>query len=183
MRWINGQQSELVGLELVNPKTDKHILRLSPNTKNLKLSENENADIRFMLITVNNRPTLSDIKNHLLYLQKEYDKSVEVNSFGIDGKRVWFDKDTRVGLSKAINDQRILGNNTYKVWFGNQVVELELDRAELLLANIEDYAGKCYNNTQKHLSEIKQLSTIEDCLSYDITAGYPAILNITLNNN
>ena len=28
------------------------------------------------------------------------------------------------------------------------------------------------------MQEIKQLETIEDCLNYDITAGYPDILNI-----
>lgn len=47
---------------------------------------------------------------------------------------------------------------------------------------IENYAGICYNVTQKHITEIKKLTSIEECLNYDITAGYPAILNITLTD-
>ena len=48
-----------------------------------------------------------------------------------------------------------------------------------LLTMVEKYAKKCFDNTQKHYIEIKQLESIEDCLQYDITAGYPDILNIT----
>lgn len=182
MRWINCKQNEFISLELINPKTDKYIIRLSPNTKNIQLSENETADIRFTLIVVNNRPTVSDIKSQLLSLQKEYDKSVEVNSFYIDGKRTWFDKSTRVGLANAINLQKELGNTTYTVWFNNVSINLDIARALKLLATIENYAGICYNVTQKHITEINNLSSIEECLNYDITAGYPAILNITLTD-
>ena len=182
MRWINIKKDELVGLECINPKNDKHILRLSPNSKNMKKDERDDSDARIISIIVKNKPTLLDIKKHLLYLQAEYDISSEVNSFYIDGNRVWFDKLTRIGISKAINDQRILGNDKYSVWFNNTALELTLDKAELLLAKIEDYAGKCYNVTQQHLYEIKNLSSIEDCLSYDVTAGYPNMLNISLND-
>lgn len=182
MRWFNTKQENLVGLECINKKEDKYILRLTSNHKNIIQDENSTDDTRYVSIIVNNKPTLDDIKKYLLYLQAEYDVSSEVNSFYVDGNRVWFDKLTRIGISKAINDQRTLGNNTYSVWFNNTALELVLDKAELLLAKIEDYAGKCYNVTQQHIYEIKNLSSIEECLSYDITAGYPDMLNISLNN-
>ena len=182
MRWFNIKKSELIGLELINPIKDKYILRLSPNNKNIIKDEYDIFDTRYVSIIVNNCPTIDDIKKELLFLQKEYDNSSEVNSFYINGKRVWFDKVTRVGIVNAINLQKELGNNTYTIWFDNISIELDINRALNILAMIENYASNCYNVTQKHINEIKKLSSIEECLNYDITANYPTILNITLNN-
>ena len=69
MRWINIKKDELVGLECINPKNDKHILRLSPNSKNMEKDERDDNDARIISIIVKNKPTLFDIKNHLLSLQ------------------------------------------------------------------------------------------------------------------
>ena len=37
-------------------------------------------------------------------------------------------------------------------------------------------------SSTKDTAKIKKLSSIEECLNYDITADYPTILNITLND-
>ena len=182
MRWFNIKRNELIGIELINPIKDKYIIRLSPNNKNIIKNEYDTSDTRYVSIIVNNRPTIADIKKELLSLQKEYDNSSEVNSFYIDEKRIWFDKATRVGIVNAINLQKELGNNTYTIWFDNVSIELDINRALNILAMIENYASTCYNITQIHISEIKKLSSIEECLNYDITANYPTILNITLND-
>ena len=182
MRWFNIKKNELIGLELINPIKDKYVIRLSPNNKNIIKDKYDTSDIRYVSIIVNNRPTIADIKKELLSLQKEYDNSSEVNSFYINEKQIWFDKATRVGIVNAINLQKELGNNTYTIWFDNVSVELDINRALKILAMIENYASTCYNVTQKHISEIKKLSSIEECLNYDITANYPTILNITLND-
>ena len=182
MRWFNIKRNELIGIELINPIKDKYIIRLSPNNKNIIKDEYDTSDTRYVSIIVNNRPTIADIKKELLSLQKEYDNSSEVNSFYIDGKRIWFDKATRVGIVNAINLQKEFGNNTYIIWFDNISAELDINRALNILAMIENYASICYNVTQKHINEIKKLSSIEECLNYDITADYPTILNITLND-
>lgn len=182
MRWFNIKRNELIGLELINPIKNKYVIRLSPNNKNIIKDEYNTSDTRYVSIIVNNKPNIIDIKKELLSLQKEYDNSSEVNSFYIDGKRVWFDKATRVGIVNAINLQKELGNNTYIIWFDNVSIELDINRALNILAMIENYASICYNVTQKHINEIKKLSSIEECLNYDITANYPTILNITLND-
>lgn len=39
--------------------------------------QRDNIDARITSIIVKNKPTLFDIKNHLLSLQKEYDSSAE----------------------------------------------------------------------------------------------------------
>ena len=182
MRWFNIKRNELIGLELINPIKDKYVIRLSPNNKNIIKDKYDISDTRYVSIIVNNRPTIDDNKKEWLSLEKEYDNSSEVNSFYIDGKRIWFNKATRVGIVNAINLQKELGNNTYTIWFDNISIELDINRALNILAMIENYASICYNVTKKHINEIKKLSSIEECLNYDITANYPTILNITLND-
>lgn len=182
MRWINIKKDELVGLECINPKNDRHILRLSPNSKNIIQDEQDNNDTRIVSIIVNNKPSIDDIKKHLLSLQKEYDSSFEVNCFILGGKKVWLDKATRVGLFNILNIEKASNIKTTTLWFGNTSIEIQVDKAIVLLTMVEKYAKQCYDNTQKHYVEINQLKSIEDCLQYDITVGYPDILNITLTD-
>ena len=180
MRWTNIKKDELVGLECINPKNDKHILRLSPNSKNMEKGEHDNSDVRIVSIIVKNKPTLFDIKNHLLSLQKEYDSSTEVNRFIFNNKKVWLDKATRVGLFNILNLEKSNGIEVTTLWFDTTSIKVNVDKALTLLTAVEMYAKKCYDNTQKHYVEIKQLESIEDCLAYDITKEYPDILNIQI---
>ena len=181
MRWFNCKKEEVVSLECINVKTDKHILRLSPN-RNFTPEDESKDDIRFIPIYVNNKPNVKEIKELLLSLQAEYDNSAEVNSFYLNGKRVWFNKDTRVGLFNLLNIEKASNTETTTLWFSNTSIEIQVDKAMALLTMVEKYAKQCYDNTQKHYVEINQLESIEDCLQYDITAGYPDILNITLTD-
>ena len=181
MRWFNCKKEEFVNFECINVKTDKHILRLSPNG-NFIPEDKSKDDIRFIPIYINNKPNIKEIKELLLSLQKEYDSSAEVNSFYLNGKRVWFDKATRVGLFNILNLEKSNGIDVTTLWFNTMSVKINVDKALALLIAVEMYAKKCYDNTQKHYVEINQLESIEDCLQYDITAGYPDILNITLTD-
>lgn len=180
MRWINIKRKELVGLECINPKNDKHILRLSPNSKNLIQDEQDTNDTRIVSIIVNNKPLIADIKNHLLSLQEEYDNSAEVNSFYLNDKRVWLDKATRVGLFNLLNIEKLSNKETTTLWFNDKSITVNIDKAIKLLTAVEIYAKQCYDNTQKHYAEINKLKSIEKALAYDITAGYPEILNINI---
>lgn len=181
MRWFNCKKEEFISLECINSKTDKHILRLSPN-RNFTPEGESKDDIRFIPIYVNNKPNIKEIKELLLSLQAEYDNSAEVNSFYLNGKRVWLDKATRVGLFNILNLEKSNGIDVTTLWFNTMSVKINVDKALTLLTAVEIYAKKCFDNTQKHYIEIKQLESIEDCLQYDITACYPDILNITLTD-
>lgn len=180
MRWTNIKKEHLIGLECTNPYNSKHILRLSPNSKNIINIENIDIDTRILSIKVNNKPTLFEIKNILLSLQKEYDNSDEVNIFILNEHKVWLDKNTRVGLFNLLNLEKNANKEITTLWFNNNSIELEVDKAITLLTAVEMYAKQCYDNTQKHYAEINQLDSIEACLQYDITAGYPTILNIQI---
>lgn len=179
MRWFESKKEDFVGLECVNTKTGKHLLRLSPNSNFTSEGEQQN-DIRFISIFVNNYPSVKEIKNILLSLQEEYDNSAEVNSFYINGKRVWLDKATRVGLVNSLNLEKATGKTDTILWFNNSSININIDKALQLLAVVEMYAKECYNNTHKHMCDISQLNTLDDCLTFDITANYPQKLNIEI---
>lgn len=181
MRWFNCKKEEFISLECINTKTDKHIIRLSPNG-NFILKDESKDNIRFIPIYINNKPNVKEIKKLLLSLQAEYDNSAEVNSFYLNGKRVWLDKATRVGLFNILNIEKASNTETTTLWFSNTSIEIQVDKAIALLTTVEKYAKQCYDNTHKHYVEINQLESIEDCLQYDITVGYPDILNITLTD-
>ena len=177
MRWFNCKKEELVSLECVNIKTDKHLLRLSPN-ENFTSEGKSKDDIRFIPIYVNNKPNVKEIKELLLSLQAEYDNSTEVNSFYLNGKHIWLYKATRVGLVNSLNLEKSTGKTDTILWFNNISVTIDIDKALQLLSIVEMYAKECYNNTHQHYSDIAKLETLEDCLLFDITSGYPNILKI-----
>lgn len=177
MRWFNCKKEEFISLECINSKTDKHILRLSPN-ENFTPEGESKDDIRFIPIYVNNKPNVKEIKKLLLSLQTKYDNSAEVNSFYLNGKRVWLDKATRVGLVNSLNIEKSAGKTDTVLWLNNISININIDKALQLLAVVEMYAKECYNNTHKHYTDITKLETLEDCLSFDITSGYPDILKI-----
>ena len=50
---------------------------------------------------------------------------------------------------------------------------LEVSVAMQMLYAIEVYASACYDNTQKHISEVSKLETKEEIDNYDYTVSYP----------
>lgn len=104
-----------------------------------------------------------------------YDTSDNINSFYYKNNKYWYSKDTRVGLQNLAN----CSSDNMVLVLGDNLIELNTDKVKNFLSQLEVYAGKCFVNTKKHLSNIKQLKTIEDLINYDYTAGYPE--KITLN--
>ena len=179
MRWFNCKKEEFVNLECINVKTDKHILRLSPN-ENFTPEGESKDNIRFIPIYVNNKPNIKEIKDLLLSLQAEYDNSAEVNSFYLNGRRAWLDKATRVGLVNSLTIQKNAGLTDTILWLDKISINVNIEKALTLLAAIEIYAIDCYNNTHQHMYDISKLETIEECLKFDITKNYPQKLNIEI---
>jgi hypothetical protein len=182
MRWLYSNKDDIVSLECVNVKTNKYVLRLSLNS-NFTNEEGEElqGDTRYISTYISNNPTVKDVRNILTDLQNEYDNSADVNSFYIDGYRVWLDAATRVKLSNLLSKEQSLGRTDTTLWFNKKKFDISVEKAISLLTAVEMYAKECYDNTQKHLLEISQLETVDDCLNYDITADYPTILKIETN--
>lgn len=108
-----------------------------------------------------------------------YDTSDAVNSFLVDGTKMWLDKATRVGLMNSTTIAQSSGLEKVTLWFGDTQLILTCDKAIKLLSAIEMYAVQCFDTTARHKAAIGNLTTIEEIEKYDITAGYPERLEIT----
>lgn len=110
----------------------------------------------------------------------EYDTSVAVNSFFLNGLQVWLNKDTRVGLMNSLTIEKNAGKEESTLWFNNVCVVVKCDAAMQMLSALELYALECYNKTAEHKVAVEALESVEDVLNYDFTVGYPTKLNFTI---
>ena len=102
-----------------------------------------------------------------------YDKSEAVNSFEFDGKRMWLDKATRVGLMNSVTIEKTSGKADTTLWFGGEPYVIDIDKAIAMLSALEIYALACYNVTEQHKARVSELTDIVAVLAYDYTTGYP----------
>lgn len=108
------------------------------------------------------------------------DTSSVVNSFMLNGQRVWLDKATRVGLMNSTTIAKGMGQATTTLWLGDMKLVVECDKAIQLLSALEMYALECFNVTAAHKKAVSEMSTVEEVLAYDYTAGYPKILEMSV---
>ena len=102
-----------------------------------------------------------------------YDSSDSVNSFLLNGRKMWLDKATRVGLSLRFAAEQESGASDTTLWMGGSPYSLNITQAVAMLNATERYASQCYDRTQKHLASIDLLGSIADVVAYDFTTGYP----------
>lgn len=124
--------------------------------------------------------TLESLKENILKEIERYDKSENVNSFIINGVSAWIDRDTRVSL---MNSTTILKNSnidTTTLWLNNTPYVINCELLIQMLSNLEIYALQCYNITEQHKANIKNLVLEEDLLNYSFKENYPDKLYFTL---
>ena len=126
---------------------------------------------------------LSELDRAKKGLQKKiekYDTSDNVNSFILNGIKVWLNKDTRVGLMNSLNIEKNSGKETSTLWFNNICININCDAAIQMLSALELYALACYNVTAEHKVAVENLTSLEEVKSYDYTTGYPEKLSFTV---
>lgn len=109
-----------------------------------------------------------------------YDQSSKVNGFLLNGKTVWLDKATRVGLMNSTTIAKNMGEDTTDLWLGSLHLTVDCDKAIQLLSALEMYALQCFNVTAEHRKAVEELDSIEEIEKFDVTAGYPVQLEMTL---
>lgn len=119
-------------------------------------------------------------KQNLIQNILNYDSSDSVNIFFIGDLPMWLDKSTRAGLLLRFQAEKSKGWTMTTLWYNNMQFPLNIDMAIEMLYTIEIYASACYDNTQRHLSEIKRLTTLQEIESYNYKEGYPEILYFQL---
>ena len=123
---------------------------------------------------------LEKIKKNLIKKVDEFDSSDEVNSFFLNGIKVWLDKDTRVGLMNSLTIEKNSGKEKSTLWFNNICITINCDAAIQMLSSLELYALSCYNVTAEHKVAIQNLTTLDEAMNYDFTTRYPEKLNFTI---
>lgn len=111
-----------------------------------------------------------------------YDASDNVNSFTLDGNKLWLDKSTRVGLMNSLNIERDSGVETSTIWYNGKSYDVTCDKAINVLKQLELYAVKCYNTTATHLETANSLTTVDKLDNFDYRADYPEKLKFQLVN-
>lgn len=102
-----------------------------------------------------------------------YDSSKSVNVFYINDESMWLDKQTRSGLMLRFQAETALGKSVTTLWGDGKEYILSISDAIGMLYALEVYASACYDNTQRHLSNVDKLESIDDIKSYDYMDGYP----------
>ncbi len=135
----------------------------------------------YEVVLTDEAPIPQIVRYKILSEIEAYDKSNAVNSFTIDGKQMWLDKTTRVGLVNSIGIEQAAGRETTSLWFDAVQYEIPIPLALQMLSALELYALDCYNITQSHIATVKLLEDVEMLENYDYTTGYPEKLAFTIN--
>ena len=123
---------------------------------------------------------LDQAKKEIIRKIDEYDTSINVNSFKLNGVDVWLSKDTRVGLMNSISIEKAAGKEESVLWLNGICITINCDAAVQMLSSLELYALACYNKTAEHKLAVSQLTDISKVKAYDYTAGYPDKLSFTI---
>lgn len=110
-----------------------------------------------------------------------YDASPSVNSFVLDGQRVWLDFELRDRVYQGNERLKNVGREETTLWFGDKCYNMSIEQAQSIISHIEAYAKDCYNATAQHKANVSAMETVEDVLGYDYTKGYPEKLTISLS--
>lgn len=129
---------------------------------------------------VEEKDPLEEAKKKVVKAIDDYDVSMEVNSFFLNGLQVWLDKSTRVGLMNSLNIEKTAGKEISTLWFGNIKLDINTEAAIQMLSALELYALECYNKTAEHKGAVETLTSLEAVENYDYTTGYPTKLNFTI---
>lgn len=151
--------------------TEEYYLELLNGQSNdFSIVENENG---YPILKSNAPSTIEEFKTIKIAEITIYDKSQKVNSFTIQGVKIWLDKETRTGLKLRFDAEKANGEQDTTLWYENIKIILNVDATIALLQQVELYASRCYDTTQQHIANVGALTTIEEVNEYDFKVNYP----------
>ena len=123
---------------------------------------------------------LEKAKEEVTRAIEQYDNSDNVNSFLLNGVKVWLPKETRVSLMNSTTIEKNSGKEESTMWFNGICITVNCDAAIQMLSSLELYALACYNKTAGHKLAVSQLTEVSEVKAYDYTVGYPDKLSFTI---
>lgn len=131
--------------------------------------------------TLLNVRTLEDAKKEKIAEIDLYDNSEEVNGFTVNNAfTAWFSVQERLNYKQSIESAKLLGVNDLAFFIGDNMLNVSVSNAEMMLAALQLYADQCFIITKQHKLAVEALETIEDVDEYDYRKGYPEKLNFDL---
>jgi hypothetical protein len=124
--------------------------------------------------------TIEDVLNEKIEQIEIYNVSENVDRFYINDMPMWLNRELRNSLMSRFNAEKSKGIEITNIWYNGINFVLSVDMAISMLLDLEIYASKCFDNTQRHLYNVTQLQTIEDINNYDYTVDYPEKLKLTI---
>ena len=110
----------------------------------------------------------------------DYDVSSSVNSFILNGKEMWFNRDTRTSIMNSLTILQQIGKETMNLWYDGTKYVIPCNTLIQMLQAIEWYAILCFNVTEEHKAEVKNLTTVDEVDAYVYTTGYPEKLSFVV---
>lgn len=120
--------------------------------------------------------TIEDYRRDKIEEIKHHDTSSRVNNFYMQGEPMWLDFEKRSRLLLRFQAETAKGNENTTLWGNGKEYNLPLSVAIQMLYELETYASMCYDNTQRHITNVNSLTTIEEIQAYDYRSGYPEML-------
>ena len=105
------------------------------------------------------KEALAMLKESKLDEIEAYDKSSAVNSFSLNGQSMWLDYATRNRVYDGNERLKLMGRTDTTLWLDGMCIELPIEQAQMLIAYIEAYPKDCYNVTEPHKADVKELKT------------------------
>lgn len=158
--------------------TSLYDVLLSEGTNNQIEDINYNIKVDFNMAS--EKSPLEKAKEEIIRDIEQYDTSDNVNSFSLNGIKVWLSKETRVGLMNSITIEKNSGKEESTVWFNDVSITINCDAAIQILSSLELYALACYSKTAEHKLAVSQLTEVSEVKAYDYTVGYPDKLSFTI---
>lgn len=128
--------------------------------------------------------TIAEIKEEKIADIDKHDQSESVNGFNVvkDGNTVtaWLTKEERANYRSSIEAAELAGIDTLHLFIADMPIELGVQTAKMMLAQIQLYADQCYIVTKQHKAEVMAMDNGTEIMNYDVTVGYPTRLTFTI---
>lgn len=174
---LDSQYYDNIGVSIEDYKDGKWVLLNADQVAFLNehpgVSMEEVYNMKLIVVP---EPTLEMIKEGVIKNILDYDNSNNVNVFLLGETPIWLDKATRAGLKLRFEAELKAKHNETTLWYNGIPYPISLDVAIEMLYLVEIYASACYDNTQQHIYNVNQLTSVDDVLAYNYTSGYPEIL-------
>ena len=123
---------------------------------------------------------LNAAKQRKLQEITDYNTSDNVDAFLLNGEKHWLTRDERAMAKLSTEARQRLGHYTTEQCLGGKFYTIPCDTLLTMLARLEDYALSCFNYAIRQQAEVNALTSLEEAENYDVTKGYPEMLNFTI---